>query len=595
MSRSFQYDRRQGAVLLAPDRTRFRLWAPSCDEVTLEREGHEPFPMSAVGNGWFECEVASGAGVRYRYRISAELSVPDPASCAQPEDVHGPSLVVDPGSYIWRFPEWRGRPWQETVIYELHVGLCGGYRKLAEDLPRLTALGVTAVELMPLSEFPGDRNWGYDGVFPFAPESSYGTPDDLKYLIDEAHRNGLMIFLDVVYNHFGPDGNYLSQYADGFFAHGQKTPWGDAIDFRRREVRDYFTDNALYWLMEFRFDGLRMDAVQAIIDRSWLEELRQTVEAHVEEGRHVHLILENENNDAALLRDGFSAQWNDDAHNALHVLLTGEDEGYYGNFSGAPMRSLETVLEEGFCFQGQEAPVDGRRRGSSSGDLPTDKFIFFLQNHDQTGNRAMGERLTTLASPDALHVAYALMLLNPQIPMLFFGEEWGSRTPFFFFTSHGPELAKIVRDGRRAEFRSFSAFQSAERREHIPDPNALETFERSRPDRAEMEQPEHRRWLDLTTGLLALRHRFIMPRLAGTVSAGAQILEGAAGKDKALLARWMMGDGALLTIAINLGADAAVLHDRPEGEAIYVWPHPPNGSVLGACSMGVWLKESPHV
>lgn len=599
MSGFFHYERCHGALLVAPERTRFRLWAPSCASVTLEREGFEPVRMTAQPDGWFLCEVASGAGVRYRYRVNAELSVPDPASCAQPDDVHGPSQVVDPFSYDWKCLNWNGRPWQETVIYEVHVGLCGGYRKLAEDLPRLAALGVTAIELMPLSEFPGGRNWGYDGVFPFAPESAYGTPDDLKFLVDQAHAHDLMIFLDVVYNHFGPDGNYIATYAEDFFAEGEKTPWGDAIDFTRRQVRDYFIDNALYWIMEFRFDGLRLDAVQAIIDRSWLEEVREAVAATVEEGRFVHLILENENNDAALLREGFRAQWNDDAHNALHVLLTREHEGYYGNFSENPMGALKTVLEQGFFFQGQISPVTGEPRGSASGDLASDQFVFFLQNHDQTGNRAMGDRLMTLADPGALHVAHVLLLLNPQIPMLFFGEEWGCQTPFFFFTSHAPDLASMVKEGRRAEFASFSAFHSAEQRAHIPDPNAEETFDRSRPDRSDMLRPEHQRWLELTSSLLDLRRRYLVPRLANTHSAGACVL-GRKGEDNdgsgtGILAHWRMGDGALLTIAFNLAGQAVLLPETPVGEVIFAWPMTPAGQELTGWSIAVWLKENSHV
>ncbi len=600
MSGFFRYQRRQGATLTGPDHTRFRLWAPSCSSVTLEREGLPAVPMSREPDGWFQCETQSGAGVRYRYRISEDLAVPDPASCSQPDDVHGPSEVTDPLSYRWVNDSWHGRPWEETVIWEVHVGLAGGYRKLADDLSRLAGLGITAIELMPLSEFPGSRNWGYDGVFPFAPESSYGTPDDLKYLVDQAHGHGMMIFLDVVYNHFGPDGNYMGLYAEEFFARDSLTPWGKAIDFTRREVREFFLDNALTWIMEFRFDGLRLDAVQAIDDRSWLEELRHVVSETTESGRFVHLILENENNDAGLLRDGFTAQWNDDAHNALHVILTGENEGYYGNFSPDPIMALAAVLEEGFFFQGQLSSVTGKPRGSASSDLPADKFIFFLQNHDQTGNRAMGERLTVLADPDALKAAYALMLLSPQIPMLFFGEEWGCRNPFFFFTSHKNELATIVREGRRSEFASFSRFHDPEQRKLIPDPNDPDTFRRSRPEGFRKDNADQSAWLSLTDELLTLRHHFIIPRLKGAHSTGVVILprvNDGTGSDLAvaLVAQWRMNDGAMLSIAVNFDKTPALLTFSPEGKLIYARNTSTGNSTIESNSIAVWLKDESHV
>ncbi|GBR01997.1 malto-oligosyltrehalose trehalohydrolase [Acetobacter oeni LMG 21952] len=562
----------------------------------LEREGHVAVVMDAEDSGWFRCETFSGDGVRYRYRISSDVAVPDPASCAQPEDVHGPSLVVDPASYKWKNAQWQGRPWEQAVIYEVHVGLCGGYMKLAEDLPRLAELGITAIELMPLSEFPGARNWGYDGVFPFAPESSYGTPDELKYLIDQAHSLGLMIFLDVVYNHFGPDGNYIPLYAQSFFKKNKQTAWGSSINFTRQEVCDYFIDNALYWIMEFRFDGLRLDAVQAISERNWLLKLRQIVEETVEDGRFVHLILENENNDAGLLRKGFTAQWNDDAHNALHVILTGEHEGYYGNFSESPLTSLAKVLRDGFCFQGQMSPVTGKSRGSQSSDLSAEKFIFFLQNHDQAGNRAMGERLTVLADPDALKAAYALMLLSPQIPLLFFGEEWGCRTPFFFFTSHTGELGKIVREGRRNEFASFSYFHEPERRKLIPDPNEQDTFERSRPDISQVNVAEHAEWLNLTKELLKIRHNFIIPRLNGARSSGVVILsEKSSGLKMGVAAHWIMSNGARLTIAVNFGTSFLLFAEISNENLIYARPASNDSGRLSPRSITVWLQEATNV
>nr|WP_020648869.1 malto-oligosyltrehalose trehalohydrolase [Solimonas variicoloris] len=462
--------------------------------------------------------------------------------------MHGASLVVDPRAYRWRHDGWRGRPWHETVLYELHAGCCGGYGGVAAQLPALAALGITAIELMPLAEFPGTRNWGYDGVLPYAPEASYGAPDALKALIDDAHGLGLMVFVDVVYNHFGPDGNYLHTYAPDFFRRDRHTPWGAAIDFRQRAVREYFIGNALYWLLEYRVDGLRLDAVHAIKERDFVEELARRVRAATEPGRHVHLVLENEHNDAALLDAGYDAQWNDDAHNLLHVLLTGEHEGYYAPYAERPARRLARVLAEGCADQGEAEPRSGRRRGAPSGPLPPQAFVCFLQNHDQIGNRAFGERLIDLAAPDALRAAVALQLLCPQIPLLFMGEEWGCHTPFLFFTDHAPELAARVVAGRRAEFGRFSAFADPRQRARIPDPNAPAMFARSCPDFREAQRGAHAAWRAYYGALLALRHAQLVPRLPGTRSLGAEALN-----ERAVAARWRLGDGAVLTIVLQLG------------------------------------------
>ncbi|GBQ61914.1 malto-oligosyltrehalose trehalohydrolase [Komagataeibacter swingsii] len=591
MNRYFQHPRHAGATVVDGGHTRFRLWAPSCDTVAVEVEGHAPAPMSRRKGGWYECVFPCGPGARYRYRVAPDLAVPDPASCYQPDDVHGPSMVVDPGAYDWQYPRWSGRPWHDVVIYELHVGLMGGYAGVVRDLPRIAALGVTAIELMPLSEIPGGRNWGYDGVFPYAPESAYGHPDGLKALVDAAHGLGLMVFLDVVYNHFGPDGNYLASYAAPFFRADLPTPWGAAIDFRQSAVRTFFEDNALYWLMEFRFDGLRLDAVQAIAERDWLRDLPARVRTRTEPGRHVHLIVENENNDAGLLRAGYRAQWNDDAHNALHVMLTGEGEGYYANFTPDPTAALARVLAEGFAFQGEISPVTDRPRGSPSGDLPSERFIIFLQNHDQIGNRALGERLNVLAPEPALRAAYGLVLLCPQIPMLFMGEEWGSRQPFLFFTSHTPGLGRIVRDGRRREFAAFSHFASEKTRDTIPDPNAPETFAASRLHDAERMAPDHAAWTAFIHHLLALRHRWIMPRLSGAHAIGAEVIG-----PRAVVARWRMGDGAVLGIALNLGDAPLAMPDAPRGRPLYILPMAETDGISGvlpACSVMVRLAEVP--
>jgi maltooligosyltrehalose trehalohydrolase len=550
-----------GATLVDCNRARFRLFAPAQQSVAVAIEGAQSIPMQRQGDGWFEVEAPGGAGVRYCYVLASGQRVPDPASRAQAGDVNDCSIVIDPTAYQWRNRHWRGRPWPQTVLYELHCGALGGFRGVAGDLPRLAALGITAVELMPINDFLGRRNWGYDGVLPFAPDTSYGTTDELKALIDAAHDLNLMIFLDVVYNHFGPDGNYLASYAPSMFRDDLKTPWGTAIDFLQPEVRRFFTENVLYWIMEYRFDGLRFDAVDAISEADWLDEMAAQVRTNVETGRYVHLVLEHGGNIASHLRGDFDAQWNDDAHHVLHVLLTGEDEGYYVDYVDDSAAKLARSLAEGFVYQGEPSQHrDGEPRGTPSADLPPTAFVLFLQNHDQIGNRALGERLTVLSDACALEAAISLQLLAPQIPLMFMGEESASVTPFLFFSDHRDALADAVREGRRREFGKFAAFADPARRERIPDPNAPSTFESSVP------QPDPQRGkarLDLYRRLLELRHAEIVPRLKG-----ARAIEASALGAAAVLASWHMGDGAILTIAANLGG-APVRLDPPRARALF--------------------------
>ena len=569
-------------------RTRFRLWAPSRSAVRVEFEyegNASTVDMTSAGDGWLEAQAACGAGTRYRYRLDGDLAVPDPASRFQPEDVHGPSEVVDALAYSWRCPQWRGREWEEMVIYELHVGALGGYANVARRLPHLAQLGVTAIELMPLNDFAGRRNWGYDGVLPFAPDSAYGRPEELKALIDRAHELGLAVLLDVVYNHFGAEGNYLPQYAGAFFRDDVNTPWGPAIDFRRTEVREFFCQNALYWLQEYRFDGLRLDAVHAIGDDGWLRELADRIHASIDPQRRVHLVLENEHNTASLLQTHFSAQWNDDAHNTLHVLLTGEHEGYYRAYAERPIEKLARVLSEGFVYQGDPSPIhDDAARGEPSAHLPPTAFVMFLQNHDQIGNRAFGERLRTLCAPQALLAATALLLLSPQIPLLFMEEEFGSTQPFLYFTDYEGQLAEAVREGRRREFAKFSAFTDAERRARIPDPNAAQTFALSSPPTEEepnasgsVARPngagDREAWMHFYRSALAVRAKLIAPRLRGTRALGVTLLHTLAGIEaNALLARWRLGDGETLTIALNLTSDTLPFEAQPEGMVIFETP-----------------------
>nr|WP_315415262.1 malto-oligosyltrehalose trehalohydrolase [uncultured Pseudomonas sp.] len=557
-----------GAIMLDAQHTRFALWAPDAFYVSVELEDGKSIAMLPQAEGWFETEVKCPAGTRYRFNIDGEMDVPDPASRAQAADVHGWSVVVDPLAYPWRHSHWQGRPWHEAVIYELHVGAMGGYAEVEKHLPRLAELGVTAIELMPLAQFPGERNWGYDGVLPYAPQSSYGTPEQLKHLVDCAHEHGLAVILDVVYNHFGPDGNYLGQYAAGFFQEDVHTPWGAGIDFDRREVRDFFLDNALMWLLEYRFDGLRLDAVHAIDNPGFLQELAQRVRQQVDTGRHVWLVLENELNQASLLKQDFDAQWNDDFHNVLHVLLTGETDAYYSDFAKEPTAQLARCLGEGFVYQGHTTR-HGHERGEPSGDLPPTAFVAFLQNHDQIGNRAMGERLHQLCAPQALKAATALLLLSPMIPLMFMGDEVNASEPFLFFTDHHGELAEAVREGRRGEFADFAAFQDPERRDRIPDPNALATFKQSSPALADHPHAE------LYRHLLNLRHTHIVPHLPGTVALGAQVLA-----DGAVSARWRLGNSSLLQIDLNLSttavdhpADAHVLFQTPAEHGAQLPPY----------------------
>jgi maltooligosyltrehalose trehalohydrolase len=563
---------RHGAIPGRDGRVDFAVWAPSVQAMVLELDGAD-HPMQPGENGWFTASLPAKAGARYKYRTQDGLAFPDPASRAQAGDVHDASLVVDHAAYAWRHTQWRNRPWHEAVVYELHVGAMGGFAGVRARLGEIAALGVTAIELMPVADFPGKHNWGYDGVLPYAPDAAYGTPDELRALVDDAHGLGLMVLLDVVYNHFGPDGAYVHAIAKSFFDEGVHTPWGAAIDFKKPEVGDFFIDNALMWLRDYRFDGLRFDAVHAINPPDFLPRMAAAIRAGA--GKPVHLVLENEDNRSSILKagpdaPGFDAQWADDFHHCLHVLVTGESEGYYRDFQD-PTKQLVRVLSEGFAYQGETPPHYGKPRGEPSSHLPTTAFVVCLQNHDQTGNRAMGERLAALADPRALRAATALLLLSPFIPLLFMGEEWATRTPFLFFTDHNAELANLVREGRRREFAHFSAFQDEARRAMIPDPNAEETFSASIPDIAESARGAYSGSLRVTRALLDVRAAKIMPGLPGAQSAGAEILA-----DRAVRASWELGNGKTLILESNFGtepvkvqpASGTLIYSTGEGAAV---------------------------
>ena len=533
-----------GAQPTATGGARFRLWAPGAQRVELIRSGGGLEPaaktMQALPEGWFEFESAqTDPRSDYAFRIDRGLVVPDPASRCNHDDVHGPSALTDPLAFDWPDDGWRGRPWHEAVIYELHVGCFtpeGTFEAAIARLDDLVSLGVTAIELMPVADFPGRRGWGYDGVLQFAPKGRYGTPQQMKQLVAAAHQRGLMVLLDVVYNHFGPDGNYLHAYAPAFFNPERHTAWGAAINFdapASRTVRDFFIHNALYWIEEFHLDGLRIDAVHAMHDRSALhfaDELAQALRAGAGRERHVHVILENDSNDAARLArdDGAQprfadAQWNDDVHHALHVIATGESDGYYVDFAAEPVRLFGRALAEGFAYQGDPSAYrQGELRGTPSAHLPPLSFVNSMQTHDQVGNRAFGERIATLAAAagraDALRALLACVLLAPSPPMLFMGEEWAAGTPFLYFCDFTGELAQAVTQGRRAEFGRFARFADPAVRDRIPDPNAPDTFARSKLDWGERAREPHAAWLALYRDLLRRRHAHLVPWLAGARS-----------------------------------------------------------------------------
>ncbi len=571
---------RQFGARPTEDGTSFRLWAPAARRVDLLLQA--PQPMQRGDDGWFSVDVAGvRAGARYKFRIDGEIDVPDPASAFQPDDVSGPSEVIDHRSYRWRAGDWRGRPWQETVLIETHVGTFtpeGSYRAMIEKLDHLVRSGITALELMPLADFAGKRGWGYDGVLWYAPDSAYGRPDDLKTLIDEAHLRGLMVFLDVIYNHFGPEGNYLGRYAPNFFTEAH-TPWGSAIDYRVPQVRAFAIGNALSWLRDYRFDGLRLDAVNTIVEAGEIPILHDLSAAvgklATESGRHIHLVLENGDNRASLLdpaqepaRGKYRGQWNDDYHHVWHVMLTGEAQGYYGDYQRSPRGDLARALSSGFVYQGDAAAFwGGKLRGEPSGALSPAAFVNFLQNHDQIGNRALGDRLESIADPRAIEAALAVTLLAPMTPMLFMGEEWGSKTPFPFFCDFKGELASAVRKGRRREY----DWAYARYGDEVPDPLDAATFRSAVLDWQTRETPAGEKRLGLVQRLLAIRHQEIAPRLAGAAFGDAHT------DDNGLLtASWRMGDGSISRLAANLSTNE-IPHLSNHTTGTPIWGGEPGG------------------
>ncbi|MGI8926806.1 MAG: malto-oligosyltrehalose trehalohydrolase, partial [Tepidiformaceae bacterium] len=493
-----------GATLGAipgPSGVSFRVWAPrprSLELVLRGPAGERRLTPERDGEYAVAFVPALESGARYGYLIDGEGPFPDPCSRSQPDGVHGLSEVTAPGAFAGRTRAFAPPALSELVIYECHIGTlttAGTFDAAIAELPRLRGLGVTAIELMPVASFPGRWNWGYDGVALFAPAAVYGGPDGLRRLVDAAHEAGLAVLLDVVYNHFGPDGNYLGLYSDRYLTDLHQTPWGAAVNYddaASAEVRRFVRENMLMWVHEYRIDGFRLDATNAIIDASPLHILAELRDALGDGwgGTPPILIAETDENDVRYLRPpdeggfGFDAVWADDFHHALRVLLGGAREGYYASYGGSAAELARTVAQ-GFLYEGQVDPVLGEPRGTPARDRPWRQFVYCIQNHDQVGNRALGDRLSKTVSPANFRVAMLLLLLLPQTPLLFQGQEYAASTPFLYFTDHEPGLGRRVTEGRRTEFAAFAAFSDPRARERIPDPQAAETFLRSKLDPAE--------------------------------------------------------------------------------------------------------------
>lgn len=605
-----------------PDGVHFRVWAPDAEvvELVFEGEGHgrPTVPLSKSADGMFAATVPEArAGTRYRYRIDGKGPFPDPASRFQPDGVHGPSEVIDSSAFAWTDAGWGGPAPDALVVYELHVGTfttAGTFAAAAAMLPELADLGVTAVELMPLADFPGDCGWGYDGVSLYAPARCYGRPDDLRRFVDAAHALGLAVFADVVYNHLGPDGNYLSAFSRYYFSTTHQTDWGTGPNFdgeRSEQVEDFFVENALHWVHEYHIDGLRLDATHAILDsgeRHILELLTDRVhEAGDALGRRVLVIAEDERNLAMLLKPrpaggfGMDAVWADDLHHQIRRALTGEKDGYYADYTGSA-EDIAQTLRKGWFYCGQASPRKRIPRGTDPAGVPPSRFVVCIQNHDQIGNRAFGERLNHQIDRAMYRAASALLLTAPQTPLLFMGQEWAASSPFLYFTDHHPELGALVTEGRRREFRHFTAFTDPNIRTRIPDPQAAATFRTSKLNWDERDREPHAGTLRLYRDLLKLRKSEPALRPGGTHDATA-VAEGAV-----LLRRTARpgGEGLLVLVALTPGVVAAVnepgwsLILTTEDEPYARFPRPPAVTTDAAgtvvhfpCPAAVVLRNTP--
>ncbi len=588
----------------------FRLWAPAAvgvDLVVRNEQGQFHRHSMAGNDGWFTLETDRiQVGDFYGFSLDGRDPVPDPASRWLPEGVHGLSQLIDPRDWVWRNSDWRGRPWREAVLYELHVGTFtpeGTYAAAAEKLERLAELGVTGIELLPIASFPGDRGWGYDGVQPFAPFAPYGRPNELKALIDRAHELGLMVLLDVVYNHFGPEGNYLPMYAPYVQSKKYHTPWGPAFNVESpnngRFMREYFINNAIYWLNEYRFDGLRFDAVQAIHDHSnehIMCEMARRIRVHTQ-GREIWLIQENGDNQAHWYeRDRapchYDGQWNDDFHHAIEVIGGGETGGVFSDYADDPSAWLARSLATGFGYQGERSDYFDMWRGESSAHLPQLSFINYLENHDQVGNRPHSRRMVERLPPEFVRVATELLMLMPTVPMLFMGQEWGARAPFPFFCDFDSWLIQGVGRGRRREIQHINGLPYALGRLEVPDPELPRTCHTARLDWDWQDDPAARDWFEFHRRLLEVRRTQLIPRLSEQVKAGcAHYL-----REGVFCAEWRLDDGQVWSIMVNLTARSFPLREPLSSDWIYQstgrpWDDP---STLPGYALSVATKTALH-
>lgn len=572
----------------------FRVWAPAARrvEVALEGQGERRTKLASEEGGYFSGLIREARnGARYRFSLDGGALLPDPASRFQPEGPQGPSEVVDPSDFAWTDRDWRGPEPTGNVIYELHLGTFtpeGTCAAAMERLPLLRELGVTVVELMPVSEFPGRFGWGYDGVDLFAPTRLYGGPDDLRRFVDRAHALGLAVILDVVYNHLGPSGNHLKSFAREYFTSKYSNEWGEALNFdgeRSGAVRELFVANAGYWVDEFHLDGLRLDATQAMHDAS-REHVIGAISRRVREaarGRRTFVVGENEPQQAKLVRPqdrgglALDALWNDDFHHSARVAATGHNEAYYRDYLGTPQELL-SACKRGFLFQGQRYAWQNKRRGSSALDLSPARFVAYLQNHDQVANSAHGLRLHQLTSPGRHRALTALLLLGPQSPMLFQGQEWCASAPFLYFADHEPELARLVRKGRAEFLRQFPSIATEAVTARLAPPESPGTFAKCRLDWSERERPQHAMALALHRDLLALR------RSETCLSSGGCSFDGAVLTERAFCLRWFPRDGPDRLLLVNLGRD---LHLNSIAEPLL---GPPDG-----CRWRLlWSSEDPR-
>lgn len=560
--------------------TSFRVWAPLTAslevEVTRSPGRIDRRPLAKGDDGMFAAAFDDlPVGTRYGYVLDGDGPFPDPASRWQPDGVHGLSATIDPAAFAWTDQAWRGVPLSDVVLYELHVGTFsreGNFAAVAARLQDLQALGVTTLELVPVAEFPGARNWGYDGAALFAPEHSYGRPDDLRLLVDLAHSVSLAVILDVVYNHTGPDGSYLSRFSPFYFSDRHMSPWGAGLSFdgeHSARVRAFFIENALHWVHEYHLDGLRLDATHAILDDSrqhFVAELAARVKDSVD-GRHVHVIAEDHRNLACMIagRDhagwGLDAVWADDFHHQMRRLLVGDAEGYYRDYAGTT-RDIATTIRQGWYFTGQWSEHLGGPRGTEPAGLDPSRFVMCLQNHDQVGNRALGERLNHQVPLPVFRAASLLFLLLPHTPLLFMGQEWAAMSPFLYFTDHTPDLGRLVTEGRRREFATFAAFSEAAARVRIPDPQAVRTFEASCLDWSERDREPHASIVRLYQAALRYRHQELRHGAPGDAATAF-----APDDDTVAFCRTSRSGGQVLVVARLRGAGALDLGRHPEAHA----------------------------